>query len=189
MPQFVRELNNLDFSIYIGGPLQAAVEAQYAASLAQVKFIQDVGFETVTEAGKEVSRVRYTEFSYMKKVPNEGNTALVTSETTVNLPFLAMLNVPSLRIDELTIDFNVKLESVETYSSNTYFNHTSTANAGFFIAKFKASTSYTRTSSSGARIEKEYNLSVHVRAVNDELPAGLDRIFNLLEDGIVGSEN
>ena len=45
MPNLVQELNSLDFSVYIGGPLQAAVQAQHAASMSQVNFIKEVGFE------------------------------------------------------------------------------------------------------------------------------------------------
>ena len=45
MSNLVQELNSLDFSVYIGGPLQAAVDAQHAASMSQVNFIQQVGFE------------------------------------------------------------------------------------------------------------------------------------------------
>ena len=32
---FVNELNSLDFSKYIGGPMQAAVDAQNSAAMAQ----------------------------------------------------------------------------------------------------------------------------------------------------------
>ena len=47
MPNLVQELNSLDFSVYIGGPMQAAVQAQHAASMSQVSFIQAVGFEDI----------------------------------------------------------------------------------------------------------------------------------------------
>ena len=41
---FTSELNNIDFKKMIGGPLQAAVDAQVASALATVDFIQKVGF-------------------------------------------------------------------------------------------------------------------------------------------------
>ncbi|MBP6751217.1 MAG: DUF2589 domain-containing protein, partial [Xanthomonadaceae bacterium] len=66
MPNLVQELNSLDFSVYIGGPLQAAVQALNAASMAQVSFIKEVGFETV--GGEE--KLRYVDFEYKKSVPN-----------------------------------------------------------------------------------------------------------------------
>jgi hypothetical protein len=36
----VQELNSLDFSVYIGGPLQAAVKAQHDASISQVTLLK-----------------------------------------------------------------------------------------------------------------------------------------------------
>ena len=41
----ISELNNIDFRKMIGGPLQAAVDAQVASSLASVNFINEVGFK------------------------------------------------------------------------------------------------------------------------------------------------
>ncbi len=178
---FYEELNNLDFSIYIGGPLQAAVQAQEMASLAQVNFIDEVGFETTDNGGK---KVRYVTFNYSKKVPGKDDGPLEDKNVTISVPFLSMLTVPALRIDEMTIDFNVKLESVYKTEVNDQFKHVSDLKAGIFFTKFKATTSYQRSSSRGYKEEKEYNLSVHVRAVNDELPAGLERIFSLMQDSI-----
>ncbi len=180
MPDLLQELKGLDFSVYIGGPLQAAVEAQHVASLSQAEFINDVGFEM--EGGAK--KLRYVEFKYMKKVPKEDGTGLKEQETTVSVPFISMLTIPSLRIDEMTIDFNVKLEHVVTREASSEFNFSSSGQGGFFFAKFKASTSYTSKSSRGETEQRQYNLSVHVKAVNDELPAGLDRILSLLEDSI-----
>ncbi|XGA81411.1 DUF2589 domain-containing protein [Halomonas sp. CH40] len=45
MAQLVEELNSLDFGVYIGGPLQAAIQAQQASSMAAVDFLQEVGFK------------------------------------------------------------------------------------------------------------------------------------------------
>jgi hypothetical protein len=191
MPNLVAELNSLDFSVYIGGPLQAAVQAQNAASMAQVKFIQEVGFDT-SGGGSEL---RYVEFDYKKKVPNPsydsanpGSTpAFIDSDVKLRVPFLTMLTIPALRIDELTIDFHAKLTSTETANVSSEFAASASLGIDYKIVNFKASASYKRTSTSGSSVEKTYNLGVKVRAVNDELPAGLDRILTLLEDSIASA--
>jgi hypothetical protein len=191
MPNLVAELNSLDFSVYIGGPLQAAVQAQNAASMAQVKFIQEVGFDT-SGGGSEL---RYVEFDYTKKVPNPsydsanpGSTpAFIDSDVKLRVPFLTMLTIPALRIDELTIDFHAKLTSTETANVSSEFAASASLGIDYKIVNFKASASYKRTSTSGSSVEKTYNLGVKVRAVNDELPAGLDRILTLLEDSIASA--
>lgn len=193
MSNLVAELNSLDFSVYIGGPLQAAVQAQNAASMAQVNFIQSVGFiDGVSES--DPKQLRYVDFKYKKSIPNPsfdpdvapgaGNKKFDEKEVEIKVPFLTMLSIPSIRIEEMTIDFNAKLTSTETKSVSSEFAASAELGINYKIVNFKASASYKRSSATGSTVEKTYNLGVHVRAVNDELPAGLDRILTMLEDSI-----
>jgi hypothetical protein len=207
MSNLVQELNSLDFSVYIGGPLQAAVDAQHSASMSQVEFIQKVGF--MPAVGQNPPDLRYVTFSYKKSVPNPhfGKTAaqlqaeglqappatnvtdrFISVDVDLRVPFLTMLTIPALRIDEVTIDFNAKLTSVETRNVSNEFAANAEVSGRIWKVKFKASASYKRTSSSTSSTERTYNLGVRVRAVNDELPAGLERILNILEESIERSE-
>ncbi|MBI5216196.1 MAG: DUF2589 domain-containing protein [Ignavibacteriae bacterium] len=223
MPNLVQELNSLDFSVYIGGPLQAAVQAQHAASMSQVSFIQAVGFEedpasTTTPKGQ---KLRYVDFAFAKSVANpdhnktydqlvgEGRithdpatdtdakktaailaagidvtTQFLVNNVTIKVPFLTMLTIPALRIEEMTIDFNAKLTSTETANVSSEFAGSATLGIKYMFVNFKATASYKKTSTSGTTVEKTYNLGVHVKAINDEIPAGLDRILTMLEDSI-----
>lgn len=195
MPDLVAELNSLDFSVYIGGPLQAAIQAQNAASMATVNFIKAVGFVQGTSGAPD--QLRYVDFRFNKLVPNpefdaeedvSATNPLMTQQSVeVSVPFLAMLTLPALRIEELTIDFNAKLTSVETASVNSEFAASTELGINYKVVNFKASASYKRTSSRGTSVEKTYNLGVKVTAVNDEMPEGLDRILTLLEDSIVSA--
>jgi len=223
MPNLVAELNSLDFSVYIGGPLQAAVQAQHAASMSQVSFIQAVGFEedpTSTTTPK-AQKLRYVDFAYAKSVANpdfaktydqlvgEGRLTAPTipldaagkaaaiiaagidtvkkfieNNVTIKVPFLTMLTIPALRIEEITIDFNAKLTSTETSNVSSEFAASAELGINYKVVNFKATASYKRTSNRGTSVEKTYNMGVHVTAVNDEIPAGLDRILTMLEDSI-----
>lgn len=200
MPNLVQELNSLDFSVYMGGPLQAAVQAQHAASMSQVSFIQAVGFEEKDGA----KTLRYVDFEFSKSTPNphfgksaeqladEGLPAntdvankLLDAEVSIKVPFLTMLTIPALRIEELTIDFNAKLTSTETSNVSSEFAASAELGINYKIVNFKASASYKRSSNRGVSVEKTYNLGVKLTAINDEIPAGLDRILTMLEDSIV----
>lgn len=198
MSNLVQELNSLDFSVYIGGPLQAAVAAQHSASMSQVNFIKEVGFETTGTGASAVTKLRYVDFKYKKKVPNPAFDATQPISTTnllykevevdIQVPFLAMLTIPALRIDEVNIDFNAKLTSAETRNVSSEFAGSAELSLKVWKVNFKASASYKRTSSSTSTTERTYNLGVRVRAVNDELPAGLERILNILEESIERQE-
>ncbi len=177
MANLVAELNSLDFSVYIGGPLQAAIQAQHAAAMSQVEFIKEVGFD-------ENNKLRYVDFKYKKQVANADNTAFEDVDLEIKVPFLTMLTIPALRIEEMTIDFNAKLTSTETANVSNEFAASAELGINYKVVNFKASASYKRTSTRGTSVEKTYNMGVHVTAVNDELPAGLDRILTMLEDSI-----
>ncbi|SDI47151.1 Protein of unknown function [Chryseobacterium taeanense] len=213
MANLVQELNSLDFSVYIGGPLQAAVKAQHDASISQVNFIKEVGFVPSEDEDEPVA-LKYVDFNYKKSVPNpdaektleqlkaegkvnesateipeEYSNPFTDAEVNLKVPFLTMLTIPALRIDEMTIDFNAKLNSVETQNVSSEFSGSASISAKFWKVKFNASASYKKTSSSTSTTERTYTLGVHVRAVNDELPAGLARVMDMLEDSISAVNN
>ncbi|CAM1341521.1 DUF2589 domain-containing protein [Tenacibaculum amylolyticum] len=203
MSNLVSELNSLDFNVYVGGPLQAAIEAQTSASMATVDFIKEVGFEKDSD-DSEPDALRYVDFNYKKSVPNPhvGKTAaqltaeglvpgdvdttnpFIKSNVAIKVPFLTMLTIPALRIDEVNIEFNAKLNSVETKSTSSQFSASAELGIKYWFVKFKASASYKKSTYQGSKVEKTYNLGVRVKAVNDELPEGLNRILGMLEDSI-----
>lgn len=173
----VSELNNIDFRKMIGGPLQAAVDAQVASSLATVDFINKVGFTAPDSNGKR--DLVMVEFTHTRKdVDAEGNPT--TKEAFIKVPLLAMLPIPSLRIEHVIIDFNVKLNSVESSSTSTELGVNAEVKGGWGPVSLKVSASYQRKTATNVEVKKEYSLNVNVKAVQDEMPAGLEKIFNML---------
>jgi len=163
---FVPELGAIDFENLIGGPMQAAVKAQNSASLSTVDFINKVGFEGT---GPEKT-LRMVDFSYKKD----------EEVIKIEVPFISILNVPSLRIETLDINFNVKLNSTYTRDVSNQFGIDTSFGLNLSIIKFKTSLSYKRKSSTGTKIEKEYSMNVKVKATNDEMPAGLEKVLGLM---------
>lgn len=171
------ELNNIDFKKMIGGPLQAAVDAQVASSLATIDFINKVGF-TEDEQTKKKELVM-VDFSHNRKdVDADGKE--IKKEVNVRVPLLAMLPIPSLRIEHVTIDFNVKLNSVETSTVSDALDIKAEVKGGWGPVSFKVSAAYQRKSTTGVEVKKEYALNVNVKAVQDEIPAGLEKILGML---------
>jgi hypothetical protein len=182
---FAVELGSIDFAKIIGGPLDACVKAQSNAAISTVNFIQQVGFEKDGDNNK----LRMAEFKYKKHVPNpeyknEEETpnvdATIEQDVEISVPFIALLNVPSFRIETCDVDFNVKLNSTYTKDVSDEFGIKAGASGGFGPVKFNVDVSYKRTSSTGIKVEKEYSLGVKVKATNDEMPAGLEKVLGLL---------
>ncbi|MBS1570894.1 MAG: DUF2589 domain-containing protein [Bacteroidetes bacterium] len=191
---FATELGSIDFAKIIGGPLDACVRAQATASISTVNFINNVGFETDAGGNKTL---RMAEFKYKKNAPNPNfdntkpvspaNPLTTLQDVNITVPFIALLNIPSIRIESCDIDFNVKLNSTFTETTKTDFNFVSGASGGtgglaslFAKASFKVEISVKRSTTTGIRVEKEYSLGVKVRATNDEMPAGLEKVLGLL---------
>lgn len=174
---FTSELNNIDFRKMIGGPLQAAVDAQVASALATVNFINTVGFtQTENPADRELVMV---DFSHKRTdVDSEGNP--VVKEVALSVPLLAMLPIPSLRIEQVVIDFNVKLNSVESSSVSDQLGVSAEVKGGWGPVSFKVSASYQRKTATNVEVKKEYSLNVNVKAVQDEMPPGLEKLLGML---------
>lgn len=188
---FAAELGSIDFATIIGGPLDACVKAQSNASIATVNFINEVGFELTDPANAaSPKKLRMAEFKYKKNIPNPEfkedepvsatNPKTIPNDVEISVPFIALLNVPSFRIETCEVDFNVKLNSTYTKDVSDEFGINAGVSGGWGPVKFKVDVSYKRTSSTGIKVEKEYSLGVKVRATNDEMPAGLEKVLGLL---------
>ncbi len=192
---FTAELGSIDFAKIIGGPLDACVKAQTNASVSTVSFINEVGFEAIDEMSTE-KKLRMADFKYKKNIANpkyvsEEETPdeepIIEQEVELSVPFIALLNVPSFRIESCDIDFNVKLKSTYTKKVDDEFGIKTNTSGGsgviaslFAKVNFSVEVAYKRSSSTGVKIEKEYSLGVKVRATNDEMPAGLEKVLGIL---------
>jgi hypothetical protein len=180
MPTPGQELASLDFAAMIGGPLNAVVQAQAQSAMTSVDFIKTVGF---TEDGEVIN----VDFKYTKTVENPDGT---TGEKKMSLavPILTILPIPFLRIEEATVGFNAKITSTvhSTTTTDTAFSTELKAKASyaFFSASLKANFSYKKKTTSGSEVNRTYSMSVNVKALQDELPAGMERILGILENSI-----
>ena len=54
-------------------------------------------------------------------------------------------------------------------------------------AKLKVSTSFQRTTQQGNSVDRTYSMAVHIKAVQDEMPAGMERVLGILEGAITST--
>ncbi|MEF8825922.1 MAG: DUF2589 domain-containing protein [Halapricum sp.] len=189
-PNFPGELGSIPYNTIIGGPLNAAVEANAEASMTAAKFIQDVGFQdTETSGDWDASKKPvYVTFSYKKEVIDDTSGSAETKEFEMRVPLLLLVSIPYFEVSNVTIDFNVKLNSVQKFATSNQFNVDSEVKGkqGWFTGnvKWKVSASYQRKSSRSQEVERTYDQSVHVEAESVEPPTGVERVFDVLEETI-----
>jgi len=112
----------------IAAPIQAAMEAQTASSLAVASLVKKIGLD-------EQQQLLMADFSHSR--PGEGVMQL-------QVPLLSLIPFNCLSIQEMNVDFHVKVSQ----------SHVSMASR--------------RTSSNAS-----YQMQMQLKAVRDELPAGL----------------
>jgi hypothetical protein len=196
MDRAVGELRQIPFEQLIGGPMKAAVEAQALATQSTIEFIHKVGFKQPVDSGidllfedtsadADAGELRNVTFSYVKKDENGDEKVF---ELTV--PLLAITSVPYIRIDEMTIDFKAKLTDTIVRKTNSSFSLDSSVSGKYssfwspIKLSFRVSAAYKTSTSTTAASKREYSLDIHVRAVQDEMPGGLGKILDMLEDSI-----
>ncbi len=171
-----RELASLDFESLIGGPLVATVRAQGLAAVSTVDFIKSVGFD-------EDDNVVYVNFNYRK------------DDTTASLevPLLSMVPIPYLRVEEMTLDFKAKITSVQERVVNEKIRRTfeggGSASLGaiswlFRAPRLKMKVVSQKDTRERANVTRNYSMKIFVRAVQDEMPGGLEKILDILEESI-----
>lgn len=213
MPTPGQELSSIDFESMIGGPLVAVIHAQAQAAMSTVNFIKEVGFKKPTAeeiAGEDTSTNEpiYVTFKYPKELSpyqpaiaaDPTATPPVTASIAVDakyetqelkVPILTILPIPFIRIDLATVDFNAKINSIQYRKTNTNLKVSTSleAKAGWLFGsvKLKVSTSFQRATQQGNTVNRTYSLAIHVKAVQDEMPAGMEKILGILEDAITST--
>lgn len=184
-----RVLGSIPYGTLIGSPMTAAVEAQALAAQTSIDFIRSIGFENEAD-GTAFGPVRQVEFTYSQRDAESG----VDRTVTLNVPLLTIVPIPFLRIDDMTIDFTSKIteEMLRTTKRDTSVQADASLSVSYksFLSPvkvgFKASVS-TKHSSSAAtsnRYKTEHTININVRAVQDDIPAGMNRVLDILESAI-----
>lgn len=201
------ELQALPLEYMLSAPLVGAIKSQALAAQTTVQFIEKVGLQEDAVTG-DLS-VRNVTFEYTKQVTDptqpDADPTIETNKLTV--PFLAIVPVPYIRIEHLDVDFEFKVKEtitrtakVETSSGgggSTTTDGTFKMGGGFFsffgapsatvkvtnTVNWNVSASY--KSSSTSTQDRSARITINMRAVQDNMPEGLSRVLNILNDAIV----
>jgi hypothetical protein len=196
----VEELAQIPFSHLIGAPLKAAIESQALAAQSTIEFIEKVGFKQSSQAPPDAlftnpngeasfGEIRNVTFKYSKRDQNQQDNTF-----SLTVPLLTIVPIPYIRIDEVNINFSCKLtDQVERNTSqNSSFKLDSTVGGGYSAwwspikVDVRVNATYNTASATSERVTstREYNMQVTVRAVQDEMPAGLAKVLSILENSI-----
>lgn len=123
----------------------------------------------------------------LKIETKQENVPAVMQKMNIQVPILTMLPIPFIKIESADIEFNVKINSVSTTSSEQKSDAKGSASvkSNWFVkADLSASFSNQKSTNSSEEVKKDYSLNIRVHAAQDDMPAGVSRILDILEETI-----
>lgn len=179
-PETTGALRALPFGNIIGAPLKACIEAQAMAAQTSWKFIQEVGLQNNEESGeKEVVNVSFL-FEEQGKM------------SRISIPLLTIIPIPYIAVEKVDISFkanimaskSVEEKQEETTGTDTNLTAQSKLGFGIFSLDAQCEASYSSKKDSKAtkesRYSVEYTMDVAIKAAQDDMPAGLAKLLEVL---------
>jgi hypothetical protein len=170
----------------IGGPLQAACDAQTMLAAATANFIKDVGLKNNKDSGWEANTV---DFSFQRpKAPEKPGDPVGTEKVDLKVPLLAIINTPSLSIKETEVNFTMSVSSStsseSTSDSSASVDGEASLNYGIFSMKVAVHGSVASHSANTRKTDNSAKYDVRVLARDDGAPEGLMKVLDLLQTAI-----
>lgn len=199
MQEDITELRNLPLEQLISAPLISVIKAQAQAATTTAKFVEEIGFKKENEDKSMFDTPDGEDNNYdvrvaKLRVTTTGGAADTTNVTTVELPFISLVNVPNFEITNFDWAFNVKLKSMQSFSAKFGIENTTTTtgdvNAGLDIKgilkigggmKVESCTKTDFESRYKSGREQEYNLAISVKGTQAPLPKGIETLLSIAE--------
>jgi hypothetical protein len=192
------QFKGLPMGDLIGGPLNAACDAQLRLAGATADFIKVVGFlpPAKGDGGDGTGPVRTATFKFERPVEIPGGTLPAvpgapngTETVELEVPMLALVKIPNLSINSVDVTFDMEVKSSTSTSASADEQASLEASAqvgwGPFSASVKIQGSvsshqeHTRSSDNSAK----YHVEVH--ALDAGTPEGLARVLDILQTAAV----
>lgn len=187
------DFKGLPMDTLIGAPLTAACDANVRLAQATSDFITKIGFE-IDDDGKPTGKVREAKFGYSRYeqvTTKEGETEkvdYVEHPMNIKVPLLAIVNVPSLKVNNVDITFDMEVKSHdESKSSSTKegaFEASASVGWGPFKASAKVSGSVSTSKENVRSTDKSAKYHVQVVAEDTGMPEGLSRVLDMMNQAV-----
>ena len=191
MSKMSDQFRGLPMKDLIGGPLQAACDAQILLAQASTDFIKNVGM-VPSAKGKETDpmAVRTVDFSFNRPTQDDkGN--VIQEKVDLQVPLLAIVNTPALSVKEVDVNFTMEVHETVKDHSESEMSASMDAEAkysfGLFSAKVHVHGSVASKSEHTRQTDNSAKYDVKVVARDDGMPEGLRKVLDMLNTAIAPS--
>ena len=170
------QFKGLPMEDLIGAPLIAAANAQGKLANLTKDFIEQVGTD-------DNGKIRTVDFTYSKSYnKDQKSDETKEMEKTLSVPLLAIVNIPSLSVKKVNIDFEMEVKQ-QTQLKDKLATDT-TVKIGYSSFWSPVSCNITGSISTSKettrKTDNSAKYSVHVEARDDGPPEGLSKVLNIL---------
>lgn len=193
--QMSSQFKGLPMGDLIGGPLSAACDAQVKLAQATADFIRVVGFQPPAKPDPNdpnaVGDTRTAYFKFKRPVDGAKPGEISEEEVEIEVPLLAIVNVPNLSITtvDVTFDMEVKSSFATSQSEDKSGSFSADASVGWGIFSLKVhvqgSVSSHMESTRKSDNSAKYHVAVH--AEDRGMPEGLARVMDILQSACAPS--
>lgn len=179
------QFKGLPMADLIGSPLTAACDAQVKLAVATANFIKTIGFLPPGADNKDpnaVGDVRIAKFGFSRNGENG------KEDVELDVPLLAIVNVPALSVTrvDITFDMEVKSSSASKESSDASAKMSADATVGWGCFSLKVhvegSVSSHKENTRSSDNSAKYHVEVH--AEDRGMPEGLARVLDIMHQAI-----
>ena len=166
MANIANQFTGLPIENLIAAPLLAAAEGQKSLASTTAQFITEVGMD-------DKGNTKSVTFNY-----DDGSEKVV-----LDVPLLSIINVPSLSVDSVDVEFNMEVSTQTSTKSSTDSSAKVNASAGFgcWKASFEGKVSHHSESNRSSDTSAKYTISVKGK---QEKPEGLMKVMDMLNSSI-----
>ena len=167
-------VNNLPIEKMVAAPLLAAIKAQSEMSMALANFVDKVGLD-------DKGNIRMVTFNYSEASGAEGEESI---ERHIEAPFIALTGVPNLAVEDVSISFDLAVNTAESSESKTETKATNETEAKSWWSpvstKFTGSVTHNsnQTRSTDTRAKYTFNVNARKQGTPEALMRIIDTITN-----------
>ena len=177
------ELPSVPFHQIMGAPLLAIVQGQTQASQATVEFIERIGFIQEDKEGSSskeglVGKLRMVHFHYNQPDSDGSERTL-----SVRVPLLSIVPIPSIEIDEVNLEYNIKIATFESKKFQSSLSDTKKEESPDWLSKdrmeFKASMGRMQGNEQN---RLDFQMKVKMKIKQADITPGMSQLFKLMEE-------
>ena len=164
----IKDVSGIQMDQILFAPFKSAQEAQISLSLSSLKYISDYGLDP--SGNMKIVQINSSYYDV---------SSLSIKDTSMNIPFISLINMPCLSVKNVSVDFDISVQSQKITSGaftpstllSSSFLTPSTTTTGSINTSGYLSSSKTKTN------ETQYK--IHIDAVNEK-PLGLLMIYDFI---------